>query len=79
MTVTFRTRGEAELPTALASMTAKYHRELAMRAFNDFWTKQVPGLRPTAGYPNDAKRFKAAIAHRQRELGIDDCDLWRNR
>ena len=79
VTVTFRTRGEAELPTALASMTAKYHRELAMRAFNDFWTKQVPGLRPTAGYPNDAKRFKAAIAHRQRELGIDDRDLWRNR
>ncbi len=79
VTVTFRTKGEEELPTALASMAAKYHRELAMRAFNDFWTKQVPGLRPTAGYPNDAKRFKAAIAHRQRELGIDDRDLWRNR
>ena len=79
VTVTFRVRGEAELPTALASMTAKYYRELAMRAFNDYWAKQVPGLRPTAGYPQDAKRFKAAIADRQRELGIDDRDLWRNR
>ena len=79
VTVKFRARGEAELPTALASMTAKYHRELAMRAFNDFWVKQVPGLRPTAGYPADAKRFKAAIADRQRTLGIDDRDLWRNR
>jgi len=79
VTVTFRTKGEAELPTALASMNAKYHRELAMRAFNDYWTKQIPGLRPTAGYPQDAKRFKKAIAARQRELGIDDRDLWRNR
>lgn len=79
VTVTFRSKGEEELPTALASMTAKYHRELAMRAFNAFWTKQVAGLRPTAGYPQDAKRFKAAIARRQRELGIDDRDLWRNR
>jgi ribonuclease HII len=79
VTVEFRARGEAELPTALASMTAKYYRELAMRAFNDYWARQVPGLRPTAGYPADAKRFKAAIAERQRALGIDDRDLWRNR
>jgi hypothetical protein len=79
VTVSFRVRGEAELPTALASMTAKYYRELAMRAFNDYWLKQIPGLRPTAGYPQDAKRFKATIADRQRALGIDDRDLWRNR
>ena len=79
VTVTFRTKGEEELPTALASMTAKYYRELAMRAFNDYWTSEVAGLRPTAGYPQDAKRFKAAIAHRQRELGIEERDLWRNR
>lgn len=79
VTVTFRVRGEAELPTALASMTAKYYRELAMRAFNGYWVRQIPGLRPTAGYPTDAKRFKEAIAERQRTLGIDDRDLWRNR
>jgi len=79
VTVTFRTKGEAELPTALASMVAKYHRELAMRAFNAYWAEQVDDLRPTAGYPQDAKRFKEEIAAKQRELGIDDRMLWRNR
>ncbi len=77
--VCFRTKGEEELPAALASMTAKYHRELAMRAFNAFWAEKVSGLKPTAGYPVDAKRFKAQIAVIQKKLGIDDHDLWRNR
>jgi ribonuclease HII len=76
---TFRTRGEELLPTALASMTAKYHRELSMRAFNAFWTERVPGLRPTCGYPADARRFKQDIAAMQHELGIDDRMLWRCR
>jgi hypothetical protein len=75
--VCFRVGGETELPVALASMTAKYHRELAMRAFNDFWCTRIPGLRPTAGYPLDAKRYKAAIEPLQRELKIDDDCLWR--
>ncbi len=77
--ICFRTQGEAELPVALASMIAKYHRELAMRAFNAFWAKQIPGLKPTAGYPQDAKRFKSEIAVAQSKLGIDDRSLWRNR
>lgn len=77
--ICFRTKGEAELPTALASMAAKYHRELAMQAFNAFWAEKVSGLRPTAGYPLDAKRFKAEIVGLQKKLGIDDYDLWRNR
>jgi len=77
--VCFRTKGEAELPTALASMTAKYHRELAMRAFNAFWKEKIPDLKPTAGYPQDAKRFKKEIASIQSKLGIDDRILWRNR
>ncbi len=77
--VCFRTGGEAELPTALASMTAKYHRELAMRAFNQFWCQQIPGLRPTAGYPVDAKRFKLEYAAKQKRLGLQNCDLWRDR
>jgi hypothetical protein len=76
---TFRVGGEELLPTALASMTAKYHRELAMHAFNDYWTAKLPGLKPTAGYPNDAKRFRAEIASIQRELAIDDRMIWRNR
>ena len=77
--VTFRMNGERFLPTALASMTAKYLRELAMRAFNEFWCARVPDLRPTAGYPMDSHRFRKAIAAAQRELGIDDHVLWRNR
>lgn len=77
--VAFRMKGEEFLPTALASMTAKYLRELSMRAFNEFWCARVPGLRPTAGYPGDAPRFKRAIDTVQRELGVDDHVLWRNR
>ena len=65
------------LPVALASMTAKYHRELAMRAFNHFWCERVPDLKPTAGYPLDAKRFKKAISPLQIKLGIADDCLWR--
>ena len=49
--VAFRMNGERFLPTALASMTAKYLRELSMRAFNEFWSAHVRDLRPTAGYP----------------------------
>jgi ribonuclease HII len=77
--IAFRMKGEEFLPTALASMTAKYLRELSMRAFNEFWCARVPGLRPTAGYPGDAPRFKQAINKVQRELGVDDHVLWRNR
>ena len=47
-------------------MASKYLRELAMRAFNDFWCTRVPGLAPTAGYPRDARRFKTAIEPLQR-------------
>ncbi len=75
----FQTGGEAFLPTALASMQSKYLRELAMRAFNAFWCRQLPGLRPTAGYPQDAKRFRQEIAPRFAELRIDESVLWRSR
>jgi ribonuclease HII len=75
----FRVGCEELLPTALASMTAKYHREVAMRAFNAFWARHLPALRPTAGYPGDSQRFKADIAVKQRELGLADRQIWRNR
>ncbi|HEX4129460.1 MAG TPA: hypothetical protein VHZ24_05410 [Pirellulales bacterium] len=77
--VRFRPRAEAFLPAALASMASKYLRELAMRAFNDFWCTRVPDLRPTAGYPRDARRFKTAIEPVQAALGVDDAHLWRVR
>jgi hypothetical protein len=77
--IRFQQKAESHLPAALASMAAKYLRELAMRALNDFWCGRIRGLRPTAGYPQDAKRFKAQIAAAQAELGIDDRLLWRSR
>ncbi len=75
----FLAKGERMLATALASMTAKYLREVSLRPFNRFWQEQVPGLKPTAGYPNDAKRFKAEILAAQQRLAIEDRILWRNR
>lgn len=75
----FQTQAECHVPTALASMASKYLRELAMRAWNDFWCRQIDGLPPTAGYPVDARRFKQAIAALQQELGIDDDLVWRNK
>ncbi|MBN1394202.1 MAG: hypothetical protein JW959_04205 [Pirellulales bacterium] len=75
--VCVRTKAESCLPAALASMASKYLRELAMRAFNVFWRRHLPELKPTAGYPLDAKRFRADIAEQQRRLHIDDYILWR--
>jgi ribonuclease HII len=77
--IRFVAKGESFLPAALASMTAKYLRELAMRAFNTFWQQHLPKLKPTAGYPVDAKRFKNEIEPVQRKLGIEDRILWRSR
>ena len=77
--VVFQVNGERFMPTALASMTAKYLRELSMRAFNDFWRGHIPDLKPTAGYYRDAWRFKKEIATKQQELGIDDRLIWRSR
>jgi len=48
---------ERVMPASLASMTAKYVREIYMHAFNRFWAERVDGLRPTAGYGRDAHRF----------------------
>lgn len=75
--IAFRVGGESRLPVALASMTAKYVRELAMHAFNTFWSERVPGLAATAGYPVDANRWRAAAGHAVRAAGIADDGLWR--
>ena len=77
--VRFRAGGEDFMPAALASMASKYLRELAMRAFNEFWCGRVPALAPTAGYPRDARRFRAAIHETQLAMGIADRIVWRDR
>lgn len=57
-TVAFVVGGEAASPlTALASCLAKYARELQMLLFNRYWCGKLPGLKATAGYPEDAKRW----------------------
>jgi len=73
----FQPKGERHLPTALASMTAKYLRELAMRPFNAFWQRHVPDLKATAGYYNDAQRFFDEIRSARRKLKIKDAVMWR--
>ena len=75
----FQPRAEAHGPVALASMTAKYLREVAMEQFNQFWQRRIPGLKPTQGYPVDAKRFRDQIADEQTRLQISNFELWRDR
>ena len=52
---------QRHLPVALASMLAKYVRELLMARFNAYWCGLAPQLRPTAGYYTDARRFLSDI------------------
>ena len=75
--IEFTVGGEARVPVALASMTAKYVRELAMAAFNAHWTTLEPGLRPTAGYPLDARRWREEAAAILARFAIPPDTLWR--
>jgi hypothetical protein len=75
----FVANGERYLPTALSSMVAKMLRESAMQAFNAFWCQRLPDLKPTAGYPRDAQRFRDQIRHIQQQEAIPDDWLWRCR
>jgi hypothetical protein len=70
--------GECGL-VALASMISKLIRELWMDAFNGFWAARLNDLRPTAGYPTDADRFRREIEPVAASLGLDRDDWWRKR
>ena len=76
--IEFNVGGESRVPVAVASMTAKYVRELAMHAFNAFWASRAPGLSPTAGYPVDAARWRREASDAIGQAGVLDKDLWRN-
>ncbi|MHC4591332.1 MAG: hypothetical protein ACYS8L_01400, partial [Planctomycetota bacterium] len=72
LVVTFREGGDQRaLPTALASMVAKYLREVCMSAFNLYWQQRLRGLKPTAGYHHDAHRFLRDIAPALHAEGVD--------
>ncbi|MFN3192571.1 MAG: hypothetical protein ACE361_18810 [Aureliella sp.] len=75
----FTIGGDSFPPAGLASMVAKYVREQLMWGYNDFWSQRIPGIKPTAGYPQDAKRFEAEVASEARRMGVDSSDWWRCR
>ena len=81
--IRFQMKGEANAPTALASIFDKYLRELSMVAFNQWWSARVPDLAPTAGYPVDAKRFLADISEALSKEDVSDkvtmSALWREK
>ncbi len=65
-TVEFLVKGDSRsFEIALASLFAKYSRELCMASFNLYWQKKYPDLRATAGYPQDGQRFLKELAIRQ--------------
>ena len=76
--IEFNVGGESQVPVAVASMTAKYIRELAMHAFNAFWSSRSPGLNPTAGYSVDALRWRCDARDAIAQAGVHDKDLWRS-
>ncbi len=60
--VGFHVGGESVSPlVAMASCIAKYARELSLRLLNAWGASLVPGLKPTAGYPLDARRWLAEM------------------
>ena len=79
MELEFHVQGERFFPVALASMLGKYVREIFMIKFNQFFIMQQPGLAPTAGYPEDARRFLKDTEELRQSLAIEDRDLIRER
>lgn len=77
LTFHFSVGGDSFAPTALASMTAKYLRERLMAGVNRYWQSHIADLQPTAGYPQDAKRFRAQIEATAAKLGHTADQWWR--
>jgi ribonuclease HII len=78
MAILFQVDSERRhLPVALASMTAKYLRELLLTRFQAYWSARAPGVRPTFGYFGDGRRFLREIQPLVDQLGIDPESLIR--
>lgn len=73
----FQVGGEAHLPVACASIFAKYLRELSMKQFNQFWGRHCIDVKPTLGYPMDARRFRSDVDAMRVQLGIEEHNFWR--
>ena len=78
--LTFEVKGDDHyLPVSLASMISKYVRELLMECMNDYFTGLDAGLRPTAGYWKDGRRFIEDLRSRLPSFRIEDHQLIRCR
>lgn len=78
--IEFVTKGDARrFPVALASVYSKYLRELYMHAFNAYWSHEIDGLRATAGYYTDARRWLDDASTVLREKSVNRALLVRDR
>lgn len=78
ITISFAVESEqAHLPVALASMIAKYVRELFMMRLNRYFQTLMPELKATAGYTEDARRYLGDIESLISRSGIDKKSLVR--
>lgn len=68
-----------DFSVALASCVAKYARELCMEAFNAWFTRLQPDLRPTAGYTTDGRRWMLDAAPALARAGLPKDVLVRRR
>lgn len=80
MFIAFMEKGDGEhLPIALASMFAKYTRELFMHQFNQWWHQHDEALKPTAGYYSDGRRWLHETTALRQAIGIDEDRLVRRK
>lgn len=78
--VTFAVQGEERaFPTALASCTAKYVREVMLSCLNRWFCGHLPEVRPTAGYSRDGRRFLRDVAPLIERIGLPRSRLVRLR
>lgn len=78
--VEFRVGGDAEAPqVGLASMLAKYLREVYMLLWNEWFATLCPDVRPTAGYTQDGRRWLEESRAARDAAGISDAVLSRTR
>ena len=80
LTVRFATRADEQwLSVGWASMAAKLTRELFMDRLNTWFARRLPGVRPTAGYHPDGRRFLGDVRGILASEGIDPSRLARAR
>lgn len=80
MRIVFAERAEsASLPVALASCLAKHARETCMRGFNAYFGSLQPGLRATAGYVSDGRRWLEEARPAIAASGLSNTEIVRAR